>query len=466
MAETRLNRFIYNHSPVFIQNLMTSIYGWQKNRYRYGSPLARRWLEFYRETAKWPEQRLREYQLEQMRRTIAYAYKHVPFYRERFDSCGLKPEHIKTVEDLRQLPYLTRDDVRAAGTRLISDEYKVKDLFTTLTSGSTGMPLILYSSREAVIRNFVFSWAQCRSGMPRGKYRYANFTGLEIVRPKQKKPPYWRMNYAGNQRLYSVFHISERTIPYYLEDMVKFRPVWFYGHAASLYLLSDYILRTGYDYPCPPKAVVTGAGECLPMYREAIEKAFKTRVWDEYGQGEMVGLAFECECGKLHEKIEYGLMEFLPAKETTGGLKVYELICTSLINDARPLIRYRVGDLAVIDPDAKCPLGRPGRVIEQIYGRTANFLIAGDGSRISNISVMAKKCRNIRALQAVQKEIGQVTLRVVPQPEYNVQTDEPFMIKQFRKKMGDESRMKIDVEYVDKIELTSAGKFLSIVSKL
>ena len=159
-------------------------------------------------------------------------------------------------------------------------------------------------------------------------------------------------------------------------------------------------------------------------------------------------------------------MEFIPTEEEQDGLKVYELICTSFINDAWPLIRYRVGDLALVDPDARCPFGKPGRVIEQIYGRTAQFLIAGDGSRISNISVMAKKCRNIRAMQAVQKKIGQVTLRVVRQPEYNIEKDEPFMISQFRRKLGDDSRMKIDVEYADKIELTKSGKFLSIVSKL
>jgi phenylacetate-CoA ligase len=466
MGETRLNRFIYNHSPVFVQNLMSSIYGWQKNRYRYGSPLAKQWLKFYRETAKWSEEQLREYQLKQMRHTIAYAYNHVPFYRERFDSCGVKPEDIETIEDMKQLPYLTKDDIRVDGTRLISDEYDIKDLFAHPTGGSTGMPLMLYNNREAHIKLFAFKWAQLRPGLSLKKDSYANFTGLEIVKPQQKKSPFWRMNYASNQRLYSIFHMSDQNMPYYLEDLAKFRPVWFYGYPSALYTLADFILRSGYDYPHPPQAVITSGEQCLPEFREAIEKAFKTRLWDEYGQGEMAGFAFDCECGKLHEKIEFAVMEFIETGEKADGLEVYELICTSLINDAWPLIRYRVGDLALIDPEAKCPLGRPGRVIEQIYGRTANFLIAGDGSRISNISVMAKKCRNIRALQAVQEEIGQVTLRIVPQPEYDTQADEPFTIMQFRKKLGDESRMKIKVEYVDKIELTKAGKFLSIVSKL
>jgi phenylacetate-CoA ligase len=445
---------------------MTTVYGWQKNHYRFDSPKAEKWAKFYSETATWPEERLRQYQLEQMHRTIAYSYQHVPFYRERFDSCGIKPEDIETLEDLKKLPYLEKEDIRSAGTSLISDEYDVKDIFAHPTSGSTGMPLIIYNDHEAAFKNYAFKWTQCRPGLTLKKDSYVNFTGLEIVKPEQKKPPFWRMNYASKQRVYSIFHMSNKNMPYYLEDLAKFRPVWFYGYPSAIYTLADFILRTGYDYPHPPKAVVTSSEQCLPEFRVAIEKAFKTKLWDEYGQGELAGLAFECECGKLHEKIEYALMEFIPTEERADGMQVYELICTSIINNAWPLIRYRVGDLAIVDPDARCPLGKPGRVIEQIYGRTAKFLIAGDGSRISNISVMAKKCRNIRAMQAVQEKIGQVTLRIIRQPDYDINADESLAVKEFRKKLGDESRMKIDVEYVEEIELTKAGKFLSIVSNL
>jgi len=465
MRETRLKRFIYNHSPVFVQNLMTTLYGWEKNRYRYGSPYAEYWFNFYRDTATWPEKQLKEYQLQQMRRTIAYSYEHVPFYKERFDACGIKPKDIKTVEDLKQLPYLEKDDIRAAGTSLISDEYDIKDLFAHPSSGSTGTPMILYNDHNAAFRNYALRRVYCRPGLTLKKDSYANFTGLEIVKPEQKKPPYWRMNYASRQRLYSIFHMSDRNIPYYLEDLAKFHPVWFYGYPSALYSLAIFILRTGYDYPNPPKAVITSSEQCLPEYRAAIEKAFKTKLWDEYGQCELAGLAFECECDKLHEKMEYSLMEFVPVGKE-GNLEVCELICTSFINDALPLIRYRVGDLALIDPNARCTFEKPGRIIEQIYGRTAQFLIAADGSRISNISVMATRCRNIRALQAVQNKIGQVKLRIVRQPEYNMKADESLVFREFRKKLGDESRMKIEIDYVDKIELTKAGKFLSIVSNL
>jgi phenylacetate-CoA ligase len=465
MPETSLTRLLYDASPVWFQNLMATAYGWEKNRYRYGDAEAQEWLEFYRESATWSEAQLRAYQLEQLQALLGYAWEHVPYYRSRFDAAQLTPASIQSVQDMQLLPVLTKDDIRGAGTRLISDQYDPATLQRAPTSGSTGMPITIYSDRHAARRNFVYRWAQCRPGLERNRDPYACFTGLEVVDANCQKPPFWRMNHASKQRIYSVFHLSDKNMPYYLEDLERFGATWFYGYPSALFTLANFLLRTGRRFANPPKAVITSSEQCLPEYREAIEKAFQTRVWDEYGQVEMGGVAFTCACGKLHEKLDYSLMEFIPVRKEEG-LHVCELICTSFVNQAMPLIRYRVGDLAVIDPNATCPHGTPGRVIEQIYGRTAHSIICADGSHISNISVMAKKCRNVKAMQAVQEEAGAVFLRVVPQPEFDRQQDEPLILREFRKKLGDESRMRIAIQYVDRIELTKSGKFLSIVNRM
>jgi len=466
MGETKLKRTIYDKSPVFLQNLIASVYGLEKNIYRFWSPRARYWQKFYSETKKWDEERLKAYQLEQVKHTIRYSYQNVPFYQKRFKAIGLVPEDIKTLDDLRKIPYLTKDEVRMHGNEIISKKYNAKRLFSHPTSGSTGMPMTLYNNREAALRNYAHRWINCRPGIKRNVDKCANFTGLELVKPSQSKPPFWRMNYASRQRLYSIFHMSDTTLPAYLEDMEKFKPAWLYGYPSAIYTLAEFIMRTGYDYRYPPKAIITSSEQCLPQYKKVIEKAFKTKHWDEYGQGEYAGLAFECECGSLHELLDYAFIEFIPTNEYRDNLEVHEMVCTSFINEAWPLIRYRVGDLALIDNNAKCFLGRPGRIIAEIYGRTANFLVAADGTKISNISVMAKKCRNVKSMQAVQKKLGQITLRVVKLPEFDTDEDEALIISEFRKKLGDESRLKIDIEYVNEIGLTKAGKFISIVSEL
>ncbi len=466
-GETTLRRWFYNHSPVLFQNIMASIYGYQKIRFRYNSPEYPKWYKFYKETATWSDERLREYQWGEVKKILHYAYEHVAYYKSKFEEAGIKPEDIKSLDDMRKIPYLEKEEVRTHSEKLISDEYNKEDLFSHPTSGSTGTPMMLYNDRLATIRNYAIRWAQCRPGLTRAD-KNANFTGLELLNPAQKKPPFWRMNWAGKQRLYSVFHMNDETLSYYVADLAKFAPVWMYGYPSAIYAVAEYILRKGIDFPNPPKAIIVSSEQCLPHYRQTIEKAFRTKVWDEYGQGEMAGLAFECECGKLHEKAEYALMEFVPTgeKDDETGLDVYELVCTSFINKAWPLIRYRVGDLAIVDSQARCSVGLGGKVIEKIYGRTGHFLIAADGTKISNISVMAKKCRNIKSMQVVQEQFGSVKLVIVPDKNYDKGRDEQFTIEQFRKKLGDESKMKIDVEYVEQIPLTESGKYLSIVSKI
>lgn len=464
MAESKFIRTLYNSSPVLVQDLMTSIYGYQKDVYRYKHPRSKYWEDVYREHLTWSEERLREFQWNEFKRTLDHAYATVPFYRERFKEIGLTPDDIQTIEDTPKIPYTTKDDLRNHSERMISESFDRSKLNRDPTSGSTGQPLNLYNDREAIVRNHAVRWIQCRPGLTR-QMKWGNFTGLEIIDPNQTAPPFWRMNYACNQRLYSVFHMNDETLPHYVEDLDTFGPEWLYGYPSALFTLADYMERTGRKLAKPIRAVVTSSEQCLDEYREAIERAFDTTVWDEYGQAELAALAFQCKCGKMHENISYSFVEFVPTGEEEDGFEVCELICTSTMNPAWPLIRYRVGDTALVDRNATCCEGTPGQVIERMHGRTSQFLETRDGSRISNISVMAKKCRNMRACQAVQEKPGEMTLRIVKEDSF-VEADAEHAISEFRKKIGGEDRMTINIEYADAPLLTKAGKLLMIVSKL
>ena len=463
MAESKLIRSVYDASPPIFQDVMASVAGFQKNNYRYGHPKWQYWLDFYADQASWDEQQLRDYQWNELQNTLDHAYRTVPFYRQRFQELDLTPRDIQSPDDLQKLPYTTKDEIRADSDRMISDDFEKSSLNMDPTSGSTGQPLRLYNSREAVVRNYAIRWAQCRPGITRNM-RYGNFTGTEIVKPDCSRPPFWRSNYAARQRLYSVFHMNDQTLPAYVANLNEYKPSWLYGYPSAIYTLADFMERKGLRLKQPLKAVVTSSEECLPTYRETIERVFETTLWDEYGQAEFAALAFQCECGKLHENISYSFIEFIPTGEVDEGFEACELICSATINPAWPLIRYRVGDIALIDPNATCPLGKPGRVIQKMHGRTANFLETKDGRRISNISVMAKKCRNMKSCQAVQSQAGSMTLRIVKDDGF-VDADAELAVREFRKKIGSEDIMDIRIEYADAPLLTKSGKFLMIVSQ-
>lgn len=464
MSESEIIRSLYDASPAVLQDLMASIYGYRKNAFRYKHPKSKFWEAFYRDQLTWSEDQLREYQWNEFKTTLQQAFENVPFYRDRFRQLGLTPDDIKHADDVNKLPYTTKDDLRDHGKRIISEAFDPAEIAAHPTSGSTGQPLYLYSAREAIVRNHAVRWSQCRPGLRRGMPS-ANFTGLEIVKPARAKPPFWRTNYASRQRLYSVFHMSDQTLPAYVDDLNRFQPDWLYGYPSAIYTLAEFMERTDRRLTKSLRAVVTSSEECLDQYREVIERVFETTLWDEYGQAELGGLAFQCACGRLHENISYSFIEFVPTGEQEDGFSVQELVCTSTINPAWPLIRYRVGDTALIDPNASCPVGKPGRIIQRMHGRTSQFLETRDGRRISNISVMAKKCRHMKSCQAIQERPGEMTLRIVKDPLF-VEADAADAIVEFRKKIGDEDKMAIRIEYADKPLLTRSGKFMMIVSKV
>lgn len=464
MAETKFVRWLYNSSPAIVQDAIASVAGLQKHIYRYNHPKREYWENFYRDQLSLSETELREYQWNEFKKTLADAYENVPFYSERYQELGITPDDIQSPEDVSKLPYTTKEDIRANSKRMISDRVDKSKLNVDPTSGSTGKPLLLHNDREAIIRNYAVRWAQCRPGITR-KMRYANFTGVELILPSQTKPPFWRSNIVANQRLYSVFHMNDESLPYYVKNLDEFAPEWIYGYPSAIYTVACFMERTNRRLSKPPVAVVTSSEQCLDEYREVIERVFETKLLDEYGQAELAGLAFQCECGKMHENISYSHIEFIPTGEEEDGCQVCELICTSTINPAWPLIRYQVGDTALIDPNAKCPLGKPGQVIEKMHGRTSHFLETKDGRRISNISVMAKKCRNLKSCQAIQEVAGEMVLRIVRDENF-VDGDAEHAVEQFRKKIGGEDKMAIRVEFADEPLLTKAGKFLMIVSKL
>lgn len=228
-----------------------------------------------------------------------------------------------------------------------------------------------------------------------------------------------------------------------------------------MFILAEYIQESGRPFWNFPKHIFATSEQLQPHYRETFERVLTTRVWDEYGQGEMAGRITEYPCGHLHYDMDYSVLEFLPVGEDDGET-VYELISTGFVNDGWPMIRYRIGDLVTLDPNVTCDF-HAGPVVKQIHGRTGHVIRTPDGHRISNISVITKKCQNIRGIQVVQESLDGVTIRVMKAPEFRPE-DEADMLHQFRLKWG--TKLQYEIKYVDELERTKLGKTLSIISRL
>src|SRR5262249_21305312 len=158
------------------------------------------------------------------------------------------------------------------------------------------------------------------------------------------------------------------------------------------------------------KAIITSAETLTAAQRELIEGVFGTRCFDQYGCTEQSLFVSQCEHGTYHTHPEYGIVEILrdgaPARVGESG----EVVCTSFTNDAFPLLRYRLGDLAAFgDEDCRC--GRAFPVLERIIGRLDDVLVTPDGRQIGRLDPVFKGRRTIREAQVVQETESEVTVR-------------------------------------------------------
>ncbi len=118
---------VYFHCPVFLQNILCSIKGYQHYKQRFGKEF-RQIYENLLETDRYDAVQIRKYKELHISKILHYAYNHCVFYRRKYDAAGISPDDFKVLEDLRKFPVLTKEEIRGHLAEMLSDEYGVKDL--------------------------------------------------------------------------------------------------------------------------------------------------------------------------------------------------------------------------------------------------------------------------------------------------------------------------------------------------
>ncbi len=458
-----INKFtmaVYNHAPVCVQNAMC---GWAGRRYikiRYGGEFDK-WAAFYAESSKWSAAQLMEYQREQVGLLIRECFDSVPYYSERWKQAGLSPDDFHDLPDLAKFPYTQKEDLFRESERMLSTQYDRRSLIKGMTGGSTGMPLVRYMTKGECQRHYAIVWDRMRQGVSRGD-RYAAFQGKEIVPASQDKPPFWRENRPCNQRLYSMRHLSPEKLRFYAESLMEEPFVYYQGYVSFMSVVAEYMAERGLVPSPAPKAVFCTSEQLTTSCRRLFETAWKTRVWNEYGQGERCALIQECPEGNHHVQMDYGVVEFEPVARE-GEYLLAEIICTSFILHAAPLVRYRIGDRVVIDETAVCPCGRPGPVIKAIRGRIGEYILTPDGRKYPHISLIVDMLRNVRRVQVVQERQDEIIVRVVPFGDYS-DKDEQYAARCFQERIG--GGIMVRMERVQDLERLPNGKVLSVINRI
>ena len=461
---------LYDLTPPAVQDALISAFSGYLGRQRYGGryPEFRALLD---EAQYWDGARMRAWQDERLRAVVRHAYDHVPYYREVFDHHGVKPEQVGGVGDLHRLPVLTRETVK----RRIEDmkSRRPGDLAPGHghTSGTTGSPLSVFYSSDAITMNYavmdrVYRWAHAQLGDEAGKAgdRVAVVRGNVIVPLSRQRAPFWRHNRHLNQMLMSSFHLSPANLPSYFEALREFKPAVIDGYPSSLYVLAKTLLNRGEKMPL--KAAVTSSETLYDFQREAIESAFQCRVFDYYAAAERVVFAVECDKHEGHHLCEeYGVTEVLDDEDRavpagTEGV----LVGTSLHNIGMPMIRYRTTDRTALRART-CSCGRPLQLMEDVTTKAEDLLRLKDGRLIppSVLTHPFKPLDCIEASQLVQTDLDRLLIRLIPRKDYTEKHGRD-LIRDLKTRLGDD--MRIDLEFVEEMPRTARGKFKWVISQV
>jgi phenylacetate-CoA ligase len=331
------------------------------------------------------------------------------------------------------------------------------------TSGSTGTPIAsIWTARE--LRNSVAlrevrsaNWAGASFRQPR-----ATFSGRMVEPDPESTGPFYRFNLVERQVYFSAFHLRADTAALYVEALHKHGIQWLTGYAVSYYLLAKFILERQLKVP-PLKAVVTTSEKVSRYMRETMELAYGCRVFEEYSTVENAAFASECPHGRLHVSEDAGIIEILrsdgtPCEPGEPG----EVVATCLMRDLQPVVRFRLGDMAVWAAEP-CPCGLPMPVLKEIVGRIEDVVIGQDGRRLVRFHGVFADQPHVREGQILQEALNMIRVKVVPAHGFGP-ADTQDIIRRVQQRVGPE--IKVVVEQVKHIPRTAAGNFQAVVSLL
>jgi phenylacetate-CoA ligase len=414
-------------------------------------------------TQWWSAAELRAAQLLQLRPLVRHAFESVPFYRERFERCGIDPRQKFDFGDFERLPLLKRADLQGAPTQLQSTQVPPEHGPVTdgYTSGSTGAPVHFYTTS---VCQFFWRALTLRHHLWHERDLGAKFGAIRITAEEGLMPGWGSATdvaFVTGPGAQLGFRADIDTQLTWLHQQ---RPRYLLSYPSNILAL----VRRSVELRMPalPIAEVLTFGEMLPAdLRAAVRAAWDAPVTDAYSSQEVGYIALQCpQCEHYHVQAEGMLVEVLDngGKPCAPG-QTGEVVVTDLHNLAMPLIRYRIGDFATVGEACGCGRGLP--VLTRIVGRVRNMLVMPDGAlRFPRIGT--KELSHIAPIlqhQLVQKAPDCIEVNLVVAQALSEEAQERVGAA-IRQSLGYPFRLMF--RYHASIERSASGKFEDFISEV
>ncbi len=430
---------------------------------------AMRYLRELEESQWWSRDRILELQNQRLGRLVRHAFDNVPYYRRVFDVRGLRPGDIKGSSDLSKLPILTKRLVRSNFDEIAAQGFPEKERVLLATGGSTGQPLLFYTTRHDHKDLCIATRQRAHSGI-----------GFELGDKSASIRNRYPAKSMAERFWQTPIRFFQRTLPLDIRELPSeiarkleaFQPKFITGsHPSAVEQVARFIQRKG-NLTVRPGAIVTDSEKLHNYQRDLYRQVFGCDTYDVYSSEEEHVIAFECsQHSGYHIPAENVIVEIVDTegKPMSPGNEGRILI-TNLYNYAMPFIRYEIGDMGV-GSDEACPCGRGLPMLAAISGRDLDMIQTRSRGKKTGMSLYPLfrlfACLDVEQYQIEQETHKEVVIKLVLDGEYlqghmDVITEK--IVEEGKRILGED--MDILTKFVDQIPLTPAGKRRVIISNL
>ena len=417
-------------------------------------------LKQYKKTQYLSKNELEAFQQEKLNKLILHAVANVPFYKNRFSKAKINPFKHDVSEYFSDIPLLTKEDIQKNYLDLVALNFKKNELIPNKTGGSTGKPLKYFHNKNNIhsmkARELRHNqWANYNIG-DKMAVLWGARRDFNIKSTFKEK---LRTLLIDRSIILDTSSITEEKMFGFAQNVIQFKPKIILAYANSLYEFAKFVKQNNIN-GIMPYSIITSAEVLHDYERELIEEVFKCKIFNRYGCREVSVIASECiEHNGLHIAADGLKVEFINNDGTyVKPNEEGDIIITDFTNFGMPFIRYQIEDRGV-PTDQICPCGIKLPIMKNVTGRTTDFLITPDGTKISGASITIYIIANtsgIKQAQFIQDKIDEITLNLIRSENFSEDTIS-FLNSKMPEFFGE--KVQIKYQFVNEIPKTASGKY-------
>jgi phenylacetate-CoA ligase len=435
-----------------------------------GQPVFR-YLKFLKSVEHKSLAELTQLQNERLRQLLKHAYENVPYYNKVLSQTRVVENQRVNLDKFQQIPVLTKAVMRREGQNLYSTDYQKRRWYRNSSGGSTGEPAEFLQDKNyqawAFASRFLYNWW---AGKDVGEPELKLWGSERDVLDKAEKLSTRLRRWGFNTVILNTFLMTEQTMSGYARCWNKLKPKLVGAYTSSMLQFAEFIERSAQKV-FTPSAIICGAETLTEDVRQTIKRVFRCAVLNQYGARETGAIASEClkaegqHVFSLNHKVEILDDNLAPCKPGQTG----HIYVTTLNNYTMPLIRYAIGDMAVVAENEQCSCGRGWPLIKQVVGRHVEVFKTREGRIVPGeffihfVGVVFNK-NYIKKFQVVQKDYDHVIVKLVVIDEPKFVEFKNELTDSIKRVMGRDCRVEFD--YVDDIQSTRSGKYLYTISEV